>query len=59
MNTFKQANVLHTFIINDLVVDYNIKDPKEMREKAKRKGKIIREIDADGNKKVKEKNFEV
>ncbi len=57
VDNFKNVEIDHDFIIEDIEVDYSIKDPKEMREKAKRKGKVVRKIDIDGKKEIKEKRF--
>ena len=58
IDSFKQADANHTFIIGGIKVDDSIKDPKEMREKAIRKGKVIRMVEVDGNTFKEEKNFE-
>ena len=57
IDNFTEAEVEHVFAIGDLEVDYNIKDPKEMREKAKRKGKIIRKTTVDGKETTTELEF--
>lgn len=56
---FKQAEINHTFLITDLVLPEDEKDFAKIREMAKRKGKIIREGEIDGQKIKTEKNFEV
>lgn len=58
VENFKEALVTHVFSVEDIDVDYSIKDPKEMREKAVRKGKIIRKTIVDGSEKTSEKAFE-
>lgn len=60
-SNFKKAMVKHTFLIEEIVISEELKktnDFARMREEAKRKGKIIREIDIDGKKEKKEKEFE-
>lgn len=55
---FKNAEIVHTFLINELVLPKDEKDFSKIRERAKRKGKIIREGEIDGQKIKKEKDFE-
>ena len=58
---FKEAEVNHTFIIEDIVVPEELKQEKDfskVREMAKRKGKIIREIRIDEQIVKEEKEFE-
>ena len=58
---FKEAEVNHTFIIEDIVVPDELKQEKDfakVREMAKRKGKIIREIRIDEQIVKEEKEFE-
>ena len=55
---FKEVGIVHVFVIEDIIVDSSIQDPKEMREKAKRKGKIIRKLVIDEKEKTVEKIFE-
>jgi len=50
---FKEANVKHTFLINEIIVPEELKKEKDfskIREESKRKGKIIREGEIDGEK---------
>jgi len=56
---FKKAEIIHTFLITDLILPKDEKDFAKMREKAKRKGKIIREVVIDGQVMKYEKDFEV
>jgi len=59
---FKQAEIKHTFIIEEIVVPETLKKEKDfalVREKALRKGKIIREGKIDGQNIRKEAEFEV
>lgn len=56
---FKVVNIKHDFIITDIEIPEGIKDPNEMREKAIRKGKVIRKSDIDGRKVEKEIKFMV
>jgi len=61
-DNFKEANINHTFIIDEIVIPDELKDEKNfavIRERAKRKGKIIREAEIDGRKIRKEIEFEV
>lgn len=58
---FKKIEVRHDFIITDIVIPPELKNEKDfaiVREKAHRKGKIIRNIDIDGKKLKKEIEFE-
>ncbi len=54
---FKKAVVSHDYIIDELIVPENEKDFKKTRVLAKRKGKLIRNIEVDGQKKSVERNF--
>lgn len=54
---FKRAEAKHTFVINDILLPKNVDDPRQLREMAKRKGKIIREITVDGMTVKEEKDF--
>jgi hypothetical protein len=54
---FKEIEIQHTFIINEIIMPEGEKDFAKIREKAKRKGKIIREIKVDGQTTKKEKEF--
>ncbi len=56
---FKRAEITHHFIINELIKPEGESDFARIRELAKRRGKIIRESEIDGEKTVKEKEFEV
>lgn len=57
---FKKAKIKHTYIIDELVIPLECKDDfKKARELAKRKGKIIRELDIDGEIIKKEVEIEV
>ena len=57
INNFSEADVQHTYVIDDLIVSKDEKDPVKLRESAKRKGKVIRKIFVDGKEKVFEKEF--
>jgi len=57
-NNFKTFYASHDFFIMDIILPKNIKNFVEARELAKRKVKIIRKLDIDGRKIVKEKEFE-
>ncbi len=50
----KKAEILHTLQINEIVMPTGVKDPEEIRRLAKRKGRIIRKINADGKEIAKE-----
>ena len=54
---FKEAEINHTFLINELILPEGEKDFAEMRKMAKRKGKIIREAVIDGKEVNSEKEF--
>lgn len=54
---FQKAEITHHFIINQLVLPGDEKDYSKIRELAKRKGKIIRESNIDGEEIVKETEF--
>ena len=54
---FKFISINHTINIKDIKIPENIEDPVEMREKAIRKGKILRNVIADGNEVSEEKEF--
>jgi len=61
VSDFKNANVAHTFVINEIKIPEELKktnDFAKMREGAKRKGKIIREAEIDEKKLKKEAEFE-
>ncbi len=45
---FKEAEITHTFFIEELIIPGGEKDYSKIREMAKRKGKIIREAKIDG-----------
>ncbi|MEK6820446.1 MAG: hypothetical protein AABX71_01925 [Nanoarchaeota archaeon] len=53
----KKIRVEHTYIITDLIFDKNEKDFELMRINARRKGKLVRKIEADG--KIFEKEMEM
>jgi hypothetical protein len=55
---FKNILISHDFLINDLKIPKDEKDPKLMREKTIRKGIIVRKISLDGNDSKKEIEFE-
>tara|TARA_Y100000310_G_C20623794_1_gene784741 strand:+ start:315 stop:971 length:657 start_codon:yes stop_codon:yes gene_type:complete len=55
----KKVIIEHTVSISDIEIPPDEKDPVMMREKAVRKGKLIRKIDVDGKEIVKEKEFEI
>lgn len=53
--TFKQAEANHTFVIESIEVPKDETDPIKMRERAVRKGTIVRKLTVDGIK--HEKNY--
>jgi len=60
---FKNVEIKHDFIINEIIINEELKqeyknDFAKIREKAKRKGKIIRRINVDEKEIVKEVEFE-
>ncbi|VVB79689.1 Uncharacterised protein [uncultured archaeon] len=58
---FKQADIIHTFFINDIVVPTSLKNEKDfakVREGALRKGKILRIAKIDCSETKKEYEFE-
>jgi hypothetical protein len=57
-SNFKDAEISHDFIIKELIVPKDEKDFAIAREKAKRKGIIIRRATIDGVKSASEKEFE-
>ncbi len=60
INDFKNIEISHDFIIEDIVIPDELKDEKDfsvIREKSLRKGRIVRRIEIDGKEIVKEKEF--
>ena len=55
---FKEIKIKHTIQIDSIEIPKGIDDPVKIREMAKRKGKVIREIEIDGRIEKKEKEFE-
>jgi len=58
---FKEAEINHTFLINEIIVPDELKGSKDfakIREESKRKGKIIRKAKIDGQDMIKEIDFE-
>lgn len=54
----KKAKISHTFIIEEIIFPQGEKDFTKIREEAKRKGKIIRKVESDGQETKEEKVFE-
>ncbi len=54
---WKNLEVRHDFIIDDIEVNEDVKDFNEMRRLAKRKGKIVRKAVVDGRETIEEKDF--
>jgi len=58
---FKDAAITHAFMIEEIIVPVELKNSKDfnlIREKSKRKGKIIRESEIDGKRTINEIPFE-
>ncbi len=57
---FKEIRISHTIKIDNIIYPKDLKNmkPEEIREKSKRVGIVIRNIDIDGQKKVSEAKFE-
>jgi len=55
---FKKAKVRHTFVISDIILPKGEKDFERIRLDARKKGKIIRQAEVDGNIIQQEKAFE-
>ena len=55
---FKEAEISHDFIIKEILIPQGEKDFAVAREKAKRKGIIVRRAEIDGVKTAVEKEFE-
>jgi hypothetical protein len=58
---FKKADITHTFVIESIEIPEALKKSEDfllIREESKRKGKIIRNAEIDGEKIKKEVNFE-
>jgi hypothetical protein len=61
-NEFKEAEINHDFIVEDIVIPEELKKEKDfavIREKSLRKGKIIRKSLIDGKQNKIEINFQV
>jgi hypothetical protein len=61
---FKQAEISYDFLIREIVITDELKEAAEgdyakIKEMAKRKGRIIRNLIVDGEERVVEKEFEV
>jgi len=54
---FKEIRIKHTIQIDSIEIPKGIGDPIKMRELAKKKGGIIRDIEIDGRKEKREKEF--
>jgi len=54
----KKCKVNHVYIIEDVIIPKDEKDFVKMREMAKKKGKIIRNLEVDGQKSQTERAFE-
>jgi len=59
---FKEARINHTFFINEMIIPENLKNEKDfskIREIAKRKGKIVRYSEIDGEETTQDIEFEI
>ena len=56
---FNEIKIKHTLIIDSIMLPHGISDPVKIREQARKKGKIIREIKIDGRDERKEVDFEI
>lgn len=59
VGNFSEVRINHTIVIDDIIYPVNIGDlkPAEIREQAKRKGRIIRNVSVDGVEKISEAEF--
>ena len=55
---FKKIEIKHDIRITDIIMPEGEKDFAKIREMAKRKGRVVRNIDIDGENKQKEADFE-
>ena len=56
---FNVIKIRHEINIKEIEIPLGVKDPKEMREKAIRKGVLKRFVEVDGKKEIKEKEFSI
>jgi hypothetical protein len=54
---FKEIKINHTLEINEIELPKGENDPVQIREKSKRKGKVIRKIIKEGKEEIKEADF--
>ena len=54
---FKEIKINHTIEVKDIEIPGGNMKPEEIREKSIRRGRVIRKINVDGEKKVEEKGF--
>jgi len=54
VDAFKHLKIKHAFKIGGIIIPTGEKDPEKIRLLAKKRGKIIRELDIDGKKIIKE-----
>jgi len=54
----KKCKISHTFIIEQIILPEGEKDFAKIREKAKRKGKIVRKLEVDKQESKEEREFE-
>jgi len=57
-NKFTQIIVNHTLKINKIELPTDVEDPKEIREKSKRIGTVVRRVVVDGKEFIEERKFE-
>lgn len=55
--SWKEIKINHTVIIDEIVYPKDC-SPEEMREKSKRRGRVVRVVEVDGREVVKEADFE-
>lgn len=54
----KKMRTSHVYHIEEIIIPRDVKEPELMRLNSKRKGKVVRTLDVDGNVSKSEKNFE-
>jgi len=54
----KKSKIFHTYIISEIILPKGEKDFSKIREMARRKGKIVRKSEIDGQAREEEKEFE-
>lgn len=59
VGSFKEVSVSHKYVISEIVAPEGITDPAQIRVLAKRKGKVLRKVVADGSEATSEHDFSV